>query len=414
MPTPLKLIAPTSLQRYDCTGCGDCCRGRFAIIISRADRDRIEKQAWTSDELGLGRQPLFRRRGDDFQLAHRPDGACVFLGADNLCRIHARFGEPAKPLACRMYPFRPIPAGREVRVDIRFDCPAVASNHGRQIGVYKSQIAVLLKEIARRDSAGEAPPPFRPGASLTWPQLARATEAFNRILLDVSIDITRRIVACVNLAALLRHAAPSDVTESTWGDMLDELTAAVQSEALVDPLNRRAPMSSDAVMFRHILGVHGRTDTFGRKVSRLGPSLAMLRGTGPVPALRDGFPAVNFAQMETATGIPGGDRALAIERFLHVHLMSMGFFGRGNYGRTFLDGLGSLLLTYPTVCWFARVYAAGDGLESPSLANVETALSVVDHQRGSSPLLGNASARFLIDRLTERHTLHGLTVWYGS
>ena len=46
------------------------------------------------------------------RLGHLADGACVFLDPAGRCRIHAKFGEAAKPLACRLYPLVIHPAGK--------------------------------------------------------------------------------------------------------------------------------------------------------------------------------------------------------------------------------------------------------------------------------------------------------------
>ena len=59
-------------------------------------------------------------------LNHRADGGCVFLGADNLCRIHGKFGSAAKPLACRIYPFLLVPAGDHWNLGLRLACPSAA------------------------------------------------------------------------------------------------------------------------------------------------------------------------------------------------------------------------------------------------------------------------------------------------
>ena len=58
-----------------------------------------------------------QQRGDD--------DACVFLNEQGKCRIHAKFGGPAKPLACQVYPFTLNPAGDHWQVGIRFACPSV-------------------------------------------------------------------------------------------------------------------------------------------------------------------------------------------------------------------------------------------------------------------------------------------------
>ena len=63
------------------------------------------------------------------RLNHRKDGACVFLGENNRCRIHARYGAEAKPLACRLYPFVLVPTGERWRVGLRFACGTAGLHH---------------------------------------------------------------------------------------------------------------------------------------------------------------------------------------------------------------------------------------------------------------------------------------------
>src|SRR6185312_15383084 len=90
---------------------------------------RIEGQGWEKlpDFQGV---PFFVRRGHEHYLNHRADGGCVFLGADNLCRIHAKYGAAAKPLACRVYPLLLVPAGDHWKLGLRMACPSAADNKG--------------------------------------------------------------------------------------------------------------------------------------------------------------------------------------------------------------------------------------------------------------------------------------------
>ncbi len=418
MSIPLKVVTPTGFQQYDCTGCGDCCRGRFAIIISEADRARIAAQEWSREELGLGRQPLFAPQGDGFHLAHRKDGACVFLGDDNLCRIHARYGEAAKPLACRLYPFTFVPGGGgQVRVNVRFDCPATASNLGRPIAVHQAELQELVNDAVPSDAAALPPPPFCDGVSLTWEQLGRITQTFEQVLLDVSLDITRRVVACVSMANALRHSEIGSLKGRKLSDFLDALASEVQESAADDPLERDAVPGPARLAFRQLAGLYGRYDRVGERAQfgrRLGVSLRMMAGKGAVPPIRDGFPPVRFDAIEGARGIPTGTAAGAMERYLHVHLSSMGFFGAAFYGRSYLDGMNALLLTYPLACWFARAFAVSEGLLQPDAACVERALMIVDHQHGVSPLLNIPTERARTRLLCEESTLRSLVIWYGS
>src|SRR5262245_45350268 len=121
MPRP-PLELPT-IQNWSCHNCGGCCR-QHGIFITEAARVRIEKQGWGPDSGIPANQPLFVKEQSWFKkpwrrLAHQPDGACVFLNEQGLCRIHAKFGEEAKPLACRIYPYAFHPAGNKLAVSLR-------------------------------------------------------------------------------------------------------------------------------------------------------------------------------------------------------------------------------------------------------------------------------------------------------
>ncbi|MDR3706980.1 MAG: YkgJ family cysteine cluster protein [Capsulimonadaceae bacterium] len=417
MSIPLKLITTGSFQRYDCTGCGVCCKGRFAITISKADRDRIVAQKWTDEELDLGGAKLFTKHGDEFVIAHRANGACAFLQDDGLCRIHARYGIAAKPTACRLYPFRLIPAGRQVRVDVRYDCPATAGNDGQPVDGHRRELLSLLK-LLTPDQAAELPAPTLFGAtSLSWRALVLITESYERLLLDISLPITKRLAACINLTSLLRDRRIAKVADGDFDDFVRALESTVQMAAVEDPIVRRTPLPMEALVFRHVLGVHGRIDRVGEKASlvgRFGASMNLLGGRGMVPRLYEGFPDVSFRDIEAFRYEPSGDTSLTIERYLHTHLISMGFFGAGYYGDGYLDGLNALLLTYPLLLWFARAFAGSEGASTLSPANIERALMVVDHQRGQTPLMNTGSERALARYLGDRNVLRSLAIWYGS
>src|SRR4051794_37961024 len=92
-----------ALQNWSCHGCTDCCRGNLLITLSEEEKQRIEKQGWTVAE-GVDPSTMFVAQGGGFRLGHQSNGACAFLDASGKCRIHAKFGEEAKPLACRLYP----------------------------------------------------------------------------------------------------------------------------------------------------------------------------------------------------------------------------------------------------------------------------------------------------------------------
>jgi Fe-S-cluster containining protein len=102
--------------RFDCHGCGDCCRNfqlgpvEPAII---AGLHAANPRSWGAPWAEMpDHAPLWREidgpNGPATFLARR-DGACVFLevgtdGGSSRCAIHARLGASAKPAFCREFP----------------------------------------------------------------------------------------------------------------------------------------------------------------------------------------------------------------------------------------------------------------------------------------------------------------------
>lgn len=92
--------------RHSCHRCGTCCTGWRVRLADTGEQRRLIRQA---EILGV-EQPI-----EEGSL-RRVDGRCAFLGADNMCRIHARFGHDQKPLVCQFFPRRALVAGDVVRV----------------------------------------------------------------------------------------------------------------------------------------------------------------------------------------------------------------------------------------------------------------------------------------------------------
>ncbi len=408
----LTLAPLPSYQCYDCRGCGICCRGIFAIGLQADERDRIEAQGWGDDPAMAGKT-LFITQGSRTLLAHDAQGACVLLDAHGRCRIHAKFGEPAKPLACRLYPFKFIPAGTQARTDIRFDCPAVAANEGRPLREHREAAKVLLP-LTAVDAV--EPPPFCGKTRLSWAQLDRVTATFSRLLRHSALDLTQRIVACVNVAAALGSMRISSLDDGGLRELLEAAFAKVTATASEETMVRLRPLLIERAAFRQVLAVYGREDRRGESGvmwGRLTTALRMLAGSGVTPPLRPDFPAVPFAALEEPLGIPPDEVMAPLIRYYRFRLESLGFFGAGFYGFDYLDGLNALLLTYPITLWFARLFALGRDMVFPDQACMEQALQVVNHAHGVVPIFRLPQERTRLRFLGERTTLRRLVVWYG-
>jgi Fe-S-cluster containining protein len=83
-------------QVFDCTQCGDCCRGFGGTYISENDISAICGHQSIDREDFI--QKYCARSGSRRVLRQRPDGYCIFW--EKLCTIH-----PVKPRMCRQWPF---------------------------------------------------------------------------------------------------------------------------------------------------------------------------------------------------------------------------------------------------------------------------------------------------------------------
>ena len=85
---------------FACQRCGACCRIKDGIC-----RVSDEEIARIADYLGMSVPDFIANETDlapdrkGLILKNTPDGACVWLTDDNLCRIHA-----VKPDKCRTFP----------------------------------------------------------------------------------------------------------------------------------------------------------------------------------------------------------------------------------------------------------------------------------------------------------------------
>jgi lysine-N-methylase len=350
-------------------------------------------------------------------MAHRADGACVFLDDDGKCRIHARFGEPAKPLPCRLYPFRFVPLGTQVRVDIRYDCPASASNAGRALPGHRPALLRLLDQVLPPGVAELAPPPLYGKVQPSWAQLCRITETFERLLLQSGLGLTPRVVCCVNFAAVLRSPRIITLEGHKLSEYLDTISQRIIADIFEHPLTRVAPPALVRTALRQLAGLYGRLDARGEKVhllARLRTSVTMATGRGRTPRFREDFPPVTFAEIENLASAPTDAAAEVFTRYLHMRLTSMSFYGRTFYNLDYLEGMNALLLTYPLLCWFARALAVGKQLSAPDEECAVMALQIVDHQHGISPILNLPNERYRRNFLCERSHLRRLAIWYGS
>jgi len=123
--------------QFECTGCGHCCRwGEGYVWVSEPEIHAMAGHLGL-DVLEFARRHV-RRVGTDYSLVELPDYRCVFLDADEQCRVY-----PVRPTQCRTYPFWPelVKSQRAWRA-FETDCPGI--NCGRLYSA--GQIEALVRE----------------------------------------------------------------------------------------------------------------------------------------------------------------------------------------------------------------------------------------------------------------------------
>lgn len=397
------------MQRFDCHSCGYCCR-ELVVNVTDEERRRILDAGWAER---LGGQPLFEsyRYGGKthHRLAHRPGGGCVFLGADGMCRIHAETGIGAKPLACRLYPFVPTPAGDAIRLDLRSDCPSVAGNRGRPLTVHQREVEAFVREL------GLVPTTRLPGwagqRGLSTRELDCLVAAFDGFLGRGGTAYRTRLAVGCHLLDLLYQVELGKVRDQRFIELIEMLSEAAWREAAPD--DREAPALSNRmnVLFRQWVFLHALSDDvaalqagwvrrLARSQVRYWQARRFTRGRGAVPRLRPDWPAASFEVIESVEA--ADDDALEpLCRSMRVKLQAHAFMGAGYFGYDVLSGLTALWLTPGLVGWFARLEAVRQGREALTADDVLAGVRQVHHAYGVSPVFSQTSERLRLRALSK-------------
>jgi|CXWL01.1.fsa_nt_gi lysine-N-methylase len=366
------------------------------------------EQEWESK---LGVAPVVRT-GRSWALNKREGGACVFLDEQNRCRIHAEFGEAAKPLACRIFPFSVRPTERGWQASLRFDCPSVTSSKGAPLSSHRDWLNRLVGELPEPImDAGETVELAR-GLAAHQGEIDAIVRRVSLWLGDTQIPTLERCVGVAKLITLLSQARLKSVRGPRFADLLDILVQTIRGESISgisESTARQRGMLRQAVLAHagHVSLAELRSGIRGRLTQRwrqLRTARRMLTGDGDAPPL-PGIPTtVPFEQIEQVR--PSVENTCRIEdlvgRYLTSRIEGASIFGAGYYGWSVLDGCAALCLSVAVSGWLARYLAAASGSHRIRFQDVATALGMVDRATTRLPALGtwterNRIAYLLID-----------------
>ncbi len=408
-------------QRFDCHSCGYCCRN-LVVNVTAQERRRILDAGWATK---IADHPLFvsyrfggRRLA---RLAHRADGRCVFLGDDERCRLHAETGVDSKPLPCRLYPFVPTPGADDVRMDLRFDCPSVASNQGRSMA---AQLTVLRKLAGEVHATPMRTLPGWPSCGpLDAAELEALAGAFQRLLEEPSLSIRARLRAAAHLHGLLAEVRLDRVRGERFAELIELLITASVAEASAPAADPVPPPAKSLRLFREWLFLHALSDDpemlrasiftrWRRSLRRYGQARRFAAATGAIPRVNPDWAAITFEQVH-AVG-PAAEEALEpLLRSMRLKLDSHAFAGEGYFRADALSGLTALMLLPALVGWFARFESASADRAAIGPEDLLSGLRRAHHTFGVSPVFTRFSERWRLKGLSGPGIVPALLAHYG-
>jgi lysine-N-methylase len=421
MPLPLEL--PT-IQNWSCHNCGGCCR-QHAIEITEEERQRIISQNWTG-EPGIPRsKPLLVRLGlspwsKRYRLGHQADGACVFLDEKGLCRIHAKFGEQGKPLACRIYPYAFHPAGKKITVSLRFSCPSVAANRGASLVAQQRDLKELERLVVPEGTERMPPPQVSAGQTLDWPDTLKIVQRLDDMIASDPGGMPLRLLRTLKFVDLVGQSRFEKIRGPRLDDFLTIISEAAAAETADDRASRSEPSGAGRMQFRLLCAQYARRDTSGdlesgwRNRWRLfRTAMRFTRGKGTVPRVQAEFAEVLFSDLEQSFGPLPAQADEMLIRYLRVKVQGLHFCGPAYYNVPLVEGFQSLVLVVPVVLWLARWLAAGQGRARLETDDVSKALSIADHHHGYSPAFGQRGFRGRVRFLARLDDISKLVTWYS-
>jgi lysine-N-methylase len=411
----LPRLETPALQNWSCHGCTDCCRGQFVITLSSQEKERIEKQGWTAAD-GVDPSTMFVEEGHQSRLTHQKDGACVFLDPAGRCRIHAKFGEDAKPLACRLYPLVIHPAGNKLVVGVRFTCPSAAANRGQPLARQSAEIQKLAGLVVPEDYREGAPPPVLEEPVAEWPDFLRFVRWLDTSLSAPEVPVALKLSRALHWLGAVEKARLDQITDEGADEILEALVQSAANKLPDLPESPTPPSRFGRFFLRLSVLEHARIITVKTPgaASRhrwqiLRAAWRFARASGNTPALRSGLASVPFAEIEKPFEPLSADAEATLTRFFRVKIQSLHFCGRAFHDWPLIAGFRNLALHYPIIVWLSRWLAVSGGRTNISDADVARAISMADYHDIYPSYL-----KWRIRLLQQRNDIARLCGWYGG
>lgn len=411
------------LQNWDCHVCGTCCK-EYLVRLSDDEVQKIKSQNWDINKDLGGYQP-FRNTGlfkNKINLNHRSDGSCVFLGENNLCKIHGKFGSDAKPLPCQVFPYVLIPTGNEWSVGVRYACPSAAKNLGTSVLKQRESIADFKDKLVEREkftitlAENKVKPMLSNSQETSWEIIFAIRNKLSDMLRQGKFNISHSLRCFIALSNELKSTNMSKLNITQVTEFLDIFEKVTISDVPVDSFSVPSPNWVGRVIFRQISALFTRKDhgpnrgiaNKGR-IALLKAAIQFAKGSGKVPKLNAWISETTFEDIESRRGELDEESNELLKRYYFVKIESLQFFGASNFGIPFWEGLNILMLTYPIIIWASLAQNSQDTM----VVKIQRAISLVDDHFGFNKILGGLRQRYGFNLLDQRNETEKLIAWYS-
>lgn len=437
-PTPSTFHLPDDIH-YDCIRCGFGCGlswcGRdWFVEVTEEEAERILKMP--AEDLGEARaphHPVYREaRAGGRHAMRMENGVCCMLTQQNLCAIHAAYGEGAKPNTCRSFPFRLVATPGGVFVGVSFMCTAVVNNQGRLLTEHRDAIEAMHRWTRSRRRV-EEPMHLSTELPLSWPQY-KSMEADLADLMDPALGPLgeRLLLQAIYLRLLLKflrearqqagaaaagpdgHAQPLEIFRARVRKSPERPWALLRNLAA-----RRRPRP---LLRRLFLGYcHAARNVLGRRRNKLAAASLLISkyiqhvlalGRIELPFLDRPVPYRRLRRIVFDPAQPEHD-ALLTRYFRHCLFRKDLLLEE-----SIVFGIDMLLLRWGMIHWYAAATAAAAGHATVTPSDLREALRTVErffgyHSDFSSIFRDHPYLRSITDRMFE-HPLYAFSLARGE
>ncbi|HUG70716.1 MAG TPA: YkgJ family cysteine cluster protein [Pirellulaceae bacterium] len=414
MPLPIKTLP--ILEQWDCASCGNCCRGSV-IPLSDDDLKRLQEQRWETHAdfeavQTVVRSGWFRKRT---QLAQRSDGSCVFLTAENRCRIHAEHGADAKPLVCQMYPLQLVPREKRAVLTLRRSCPAAAADEGSQLQEHLGTVRRLAIQGGLLDKAIRAPSITRRYRG-SWSEALIVARAIERLMTDERFPLVRRLTHGVRFCALLEQCKLKRFEESRLAELMEIIEDGCRREVGELFQERQAPRGPIATLFRQTAAEYLRlhsgyrvTDSWRERWRLARAAVSIARGRGAAPAIHALLPEVTFEALEQPLGHLSPEIQQPFVRLYEANACSLQYAIAARPAWSLVESFRAFALAYPVALWILRWCSHA---RSPTREEAIEMVTIMDRGQGHQPLAGPQHRR-RVAMIARSGELERMIVWYS-